>query len=137
EPDYMVDKLAPHVRQDIRNVPYEPVTEGPSRGYDAVVAIGQHAGARSRGYLAHTFFTHTRWVMGGVEMNEVMALALSAARFDMPVILVTGDDVLKDEVAAFSPRTMYVTVKHAVNTIKAEPRERGTVSREIEFSATE
>jgi D-aminopeptidase len=73
--------------------------------------------------------------MGGHDMNESMLVAASAARFNIPLILVTGDDVLEKEIAAFSPQTAYVTVKQAVSVDAAEPRGREQVSAEIAAAA--
>jgi len=68
-------------------------------------------------------------------MNESMLVAASAARFDIPLILVTGDDVLRDEIDAFSPETEYVVVKKAISRSEAEARPRAQVSDEIAEAA--
>jgi D-aminopeptidase len=73
--------------------------------------------------------------MAGHDMNESMLVAASAARFNVPLILVTGDDVLREEIKAFSPATEYVTVKNAVSVSAAESRPRADVSRDIEAAA--
>jgi D-aminopeptidase len=64
-----------------------------------------------------------------------MLVAASAARFDIPLVLVTGDDVLQKEIAAFSPKTEYVVVKRAVSVEQAEARPQADVNRDIEAAA--
>jgi D-amino peptidase len=135
DPDYLLDRLPKGARFDIRAAPYDPYIEAMDDSYDAMVAIAMHGRAGGKAFLAHTYNGHTRWLMAGHDMNESMLVAASAARFDIPLILVTGDDVLEKEVAAFSPATVYVTVKKAVQVSQAEPRPRDEVSRDIETAA--
>ena len=135
EPDYLLDRLPKGARFDLRDVAYDPYIEALDRSFDALVAIAMHGRAGGRGFLAHTYNGHTRWVMAGHDMNESMLVAASAAQFDIPLILVTGDDVLRDEVRAFSPATEYVVVKKAIGVSKAEARPRGEVSADIEAAA--
>jgi D-aminopeptidase len=103
--------------------------------FDAMVAVAMHGRAGGKAFLAHTYNGHTKWVMAGHDMNESMLVAASAARFEMPLVLVTGDDVLRDEIKAFSPETEYVVVKRAISVSEAEPRSRAEVSADIEAAA--
>jgi D-amino peptidase len=135
EPDYLLDKLPKGARFDMRPEPYDPYASSLDGTYAAVVGVGMHSGSGRKGNLAHTFLGHTKWILAGVDLNESMLLAALAGRFDLPVILVTGDDVLKGEVASVMPTTRYVTVKHAVSVEKSEPRPRDVVSAEIEQTA--
>ena len=135
DPDYLLEKLPQGARFDIRTAPYDPYIEAMEGSFDAMVAVAMHGKAGGKAFLAHTYFGHTRWVMAGHDMNESMLVAASAARFDIPLILVTGDDVLREEVRAFSPATEYVMVKKAVSGSSAEPRPRAAVSRDIESAA--
>jgi D-amino peptidase len=135
EPDYLLDRMPAGARHDIRDRPYDPYIETMDSTFDAMVAIAMHGRAGGRAFLAHTYNGHTRWVMHGHDMNESMLVAASAARFGIPLILVTGDDVLRDEVRSFSPRTEYVVVKRALSVEAAEPRPRAEVTAEIEAAA--
>jgi D-amino peptidase len=105
EPDYLLDTLPKGARFDLRDMPYDPYIETMDESFDAMVAIAMHGRAGGRAFLAHTYYGHTRWLMAGHDMNESMLVAASAARFDIPLVLVTGDDVLRDETTAFSPET--------------------------------
>jgi D-amino peptidase len=135
EPDYLLERLPKGARFDIRDAPYDPFLESMDGSFAALVAVGMHGRAGGRAFLAHTYFGHTRWLMAGHEMNESMIVAASAGRFAIPLILVTGDDVLKDEIAAFTPTSEYVVVKRAASVEVAEPRPRAAVSAEIEAAA--
>jgi D-amino peptidase len=135
EPDYLLDKMPKGARFDLRDVPYDPYIETMDKSFAAMVAIAMHGRAGGKAFLAHTYNGHTKWVMGGHDMNESMLVAASAARFDIPLVLVTGDDVLQKEVGAFSPATDYVVVKRATSVDSAEPRARDEVSAEIATAA--
>jgi D-amino peptidase len=135
DPDYLLDKLPKGARFDLREVPYDPYIETMDDSFDAMVAVAMHGRAGGKAFLAHTYNGHTKWVMAGHDMNESMLVAASAARFEMPLVLVTGDDVLRDEIKAFSPETEYVVVKRAISVSEAEPRSRAEVSADIEAAA--
>jgi D-amino peptidase len=135
DPDYLLEKMPKGARFDLRDVAYDPYIETMDKSFDAMVAVAMHGRAGGHAFLAHTYNGHTRWVMAGHDMNESMLVAASAARFDIPLILVTGDDVLRDEIKAFSPEAEYVVVKKAISVSEAEARPRGDVSADIEAAA--
>lgn len=137
EPDYDLSQLPEGARFEIRDDPYDAYIDVFNSSTDAVVAIGMHAGAGSDGVISHTYYGHTRWVMNGQPFNESMIVAASAARFGAPVILVTGDDVLRQQVADFNPATRYVVTKRAVTRSRAEARPKDEVLAEIERQAEE
>lgn len=135
EPDYLIERLPERARFDLRDEPYDAYIETLDDSFDAVVCIGMHSRAGGKGFLSHTYYGHARWIMAGYDMNESMLVAASAARFNIPLILVTGDDVLKGEVADFSPTTRYVVVKEARNRSRAVPRSQEEVNGDIEAAA--
>jgi D-amino peptidase len=135
DPDYILEKLPKGARFDLRDVPYDPYIETMDKSFAAMVAIAMHGRAGGKAFLAHTYNGHTKWVMGGHDMNESMLVAASAARFDIPLVLVTGDDVLQKEIDAFSPQTEYVVVKKALSVEAAESRPRDEVSADITAAA--
>jgi D-amino peptidase len=134
-PDYILDRMPEGARHEIRDAPYDPYIDVIDDSFTALVAIAMHSKAAGGGFLAHTYNGHTRWNMGGHDMNESMLVAASAARFGVPLILVTGDDVLEREVEAFSPATEYVVVKTAESVERAVARARADVSNDIEAAA--
>ena len=135
DPDYLIERLPKGARFDIRDAPYDPYLDTVGQGYVAIAAVGMHSRGGGKGFLAHTYFGHTRWLMAGHDMNESMIVAASGARFGVPLVLVTGDEVLKQEIAAFSPATEYVVVKKSEGVEKATARPRAQVSADIEAAA--
>ena len=135
DPDYVLERMPEGARHEIRDAPYDPYIDLIDGSYTAMVAIAMHSKAAGGGFLAHTYNGHTRWMMGGHDMNESMLVAASAARFGVPLILVTGDNVLEREVEAFSPGTEYVVVKTAESVERAVSRPRAEVSADIEAAA--
>ena len=135
EPDYLLDRLPAGAKLERRDAPYDPFLDVIDGSFAAVAGVGMHGRGGGRGFLPHTFLGHTRWNMAGTELNESLIMAASAARFGIPLILVTGDDVLKEEIAPFLPATEYVVVKKALGADQAEARPRDAVSAEIEQAA--
>jgi D-aminopeptidase len=122
EPDYLEGHMPRGARLERRDGPCDPFLDVIDRRFAAVVAVGMHGRGGGRGFLPHTFLGHTRWTMAGHELNESLILAASAARFGVPLILVTGDDVLKQELAPELPAAEYVVVKRALSADQAEAR---------------
>jgi D-amino peptidase len=137
EPDYDLSQLPRGARFEIRDNPYDAYIDVFDEDTDAVVAIGMHAGAGSDGVISHTYYGHTRWVLNGDPMNESMLVAASAARFDAPLILVAGDDVLRRQLLSFNPTIRYALTKTAISRSQAEPRPTETVLADIEALAEE
>jgi D-amino peptidase len=135
DPDYDTSQLPERARHDIREVAYDPYIDACDGSFDAVVAIGMHSRAGGSGFLSHTYYGHTRWELNGLNLNESMIVAASAARFGIPLILVSGDDALQEEVTSFNPRIRYVVTKQALSRIRAEPRPEEEVVRELEAKA--
>ena len=135
EPDYDLSQLPEGARFEIRDTPYDAYIDVFDESTDAVVAIGMHAGAGSNGVISHTYYGHTRWVVGEAPVNESMIVAASAARFGAPLILVTGDDVLRGQVEQFNSATRYVETKRAISRTRAEARPASEVLAEIERAA--
>lgn len=67
--------------------------EGLDRTYDAIFCIGQHDATGGRGLMAHTW-VRWRWVVNGQECTETLLNAYTAGEFDVPLALITGDQVL-------------------------------------------
>ena len=129
-----MEQLPKGVRFDIRDAPYDPYIEGIDKSYDALVMVGMHVRSGSVGITPHTYFGMVRWNLNGLEMSETSEVALSAARYGIPLILVTGDDHHKAEVAEFS-KAEYVVVIKDIDARKAEALPRAEVSAQIEQAA--
>jgi D-amino peptidase len=88
---------------------------------DAVAFVGYHTGAGHQGILAHTYIGETiRDVrVNGVSTSEGRMNALVAGEFNVPVILVTGDDLTCDEAATYAPESKMVAVKQCIDRYTA------------------
>lgn len=74
---------------------------GLDRTFDAALFIGYHASTTNpTGVRAHTFSsaTLTKVTLNGIEMSEGSWNAAIAGHFDVPVVMVTGDDAAVAEV---------------------------------------
>lgn len=135
EPDILLDRLDPRARFDFRQADYDPYSTGIDGSLDAIVCIGMHARAETRGFLAHTWTYEPAFRVNGVDLSETEIIALSAARFGVPVIMTSGDDVLGQHLRDVLPDLEYASVKTAVSRAKAEPLPPGEAERRIEAAA--
>lgn len=135
EPDILVDKMDKAARFDFRDHPYDPYSTGIDASIDAIVCIGMHARARTQGFMAHTYTFDVAWNINGVDLTESHIVAISAARWGIPVIMVSGDDVLADQLRADFPELEYAIVKTAKSLSAAESVPRDEVDRRIETAA--
>lgn len=74
---------------------------GIDRTFDAAVFIGYHASTTNpTGVRAHTFSsaTLTKVTLNGVEMSEGAWNAAIAGHFDVPIVMVSGDDAAVAEI---------------------------------------
>ncbi len=85
---------------------------GLERGDSVALFIGYHAGAGTRGVLAHTFssnFTEVR--LNGEPVTEAEVNGLYAAALGVPVGVITGDDEICDVARKAFPDATKVVVK--------------------------
>jgi D-amino peptidase len=88
---------------------------GLEAGIDAAVLIGYHAGAHSRGILAHTInsFAFARVALNGRELGEAGLNGALAGEYGAPVVAASGDDVFIAETSDDLAGTHFVEVKRA------------------------
>src|SRR5215472_7109020 len=138
-PDVPDDQLLPPAKTLFRDVPFDIYMDSYDHSFDAIAAVGMHAGAgNSAGFLSHTYtFEDVEYKVNGVPFNESMILAGGAARLKIPLIMVSGDDQLEKEIRREMPWVKYASIKHAVDRTKAEALPREEASRRIESAARE
>lgn len=136
-PDVLEDQLLAPAKVLYRDRPFDIYMDSYDHSFDAIVAIGMHAGAGNQtGFLAHTYtFEDIEYKVNGVPFNESMILAAGSGRFKIPLIMVSGDDQLEKEINRLMPWVRYATVKRAVDRSKAEAIARNEASRRIETAA--
>lgn len=93
----------------------EGMMSGIQQQVNAVMMVGYHARAGSRGILAHTMnsFAFAGISVNGREYGESGLYGALAGDAGVPVALVSGDDVSNAEAAQHFPRAVFVTVKSA------------------------
>ena len=95
--------------------------EGIDRSPDAVASVGYHAGAGEQGVLAHTYLPNTITAVriNGAPASEGRMNALLAAEFEVPVVLVTGDDRACADATGYAPDAVGVAVKTCIDRYSA------------------
>ncbi len=132
EPDLLLDQMDTRATFDFHTVDFDPYTTGLDGSLDAIVCIGMHPRARTLGFMAHTVNSNVNLRVNGVDFTETHIVALSAARWGIPVIMVSGDDTLGTQLRPDFPEMEYVAGKVSKNIGSAEPRPRADVDRELE-----
>jgi D-amino peptidase len=133
------DMLAPRARVILG----KPRTLGMMAGLEAepdlVFMIGYHARAQSRGILAHTInsFAFARVTLNGDEVGEAGLYGALAREYGARVALLSGDDVLADEVRPLFPSARYVTVKEAAGFASGMTMTPAAASAAIGLAARE
>lgn len=135
EPDILVGEMDPRAKFDFRKYPFSAYTTGLDASIDAVICVGMHARARTNGFIAHTFNLEIGYKVNGVEFSETHIVAQSAARFGIPVIMVSGDDVLGEQLREDFPDLEYAVVKTAKSRAEAVALAPGEAVRRIEERA--
>jgi len=96
--------------------------QGLDASYDAVFFVSYHGSMSSSSTLSHTY--NPRAVaevrLDGAVVGEAGINALVAQGYDVPVVLVTGDDVTAEETSRVCPGVHAAVVKHSVSRFAAE-----------------
>jgi D-amino peptidase len=90
---------------------------GIDESFDGVILIGYHSSTNNKeGVRAHTFSSArlTNVSINGTSVSEGMWAAMVTGHFDVPIIMVTGDDIAVKEVKDFLGDTETVVVKEAL-----------------------
>jgi D-amino peptidase len=84
--------------------------------YDGILFVGQHAMAGAKGgVLAHSqSFSVQNIFLNGKPVGEIGQVAAIAGHFDIPVIMLSGDQAACEELLALQPKAETVAVKRLV-----------------------
>lgn len=96
--------------------------EGISSDFEGVCLIGYHCRSNTPGVMAHTIWgSQVRCIkLNGKEVGEAALNAHLAWAFGVPVILVSGDSLLKEQLKEeISGNLCYIETKKAVNSLTA------------------
>lgn len=101
----------------------QSMVEGLDRSFDAAVFVGYHARSGANGVLSHTFSGRNFWDLkiNGRSVGETGLNALIAAAHGVPVVMVTGDSTLREEVREdLGEEVLFVQTKRAIDRYTAE-----------------
>src|ERR1051326_6081015 len=81
--------------------------------YDGIMFVGQHAMAGAKGgALSHSqSFSVKRIAINGRDVGEIGQVAAIAGYFNIPVVMLAGDQAACDELIALQPQAVTVAVK--------------------------
>ena len=124
----LLDRL--HPRAELISGGQRPMGQvaGLDASFDAVVLLAYHARAGNFGILAHTrawSSTVAELRVNGQPFGETGLSAMVAGHYGVPVVLVSGDDVVNAEARELLPEVEGVVVKFALSRYAARclPRE--------------
>jgi D-aminopeptidase len=131
----MTDKLDPRAKQVFRDQPFRQYVDlvAPDT-YDAVVAVAMHAKTGSRGFASHTYTIGMDLILNGESITESELVAFSWGRVGVPMIMVTGDDRLREDLRTL-PWIEFVVTKRATAADSAALRPVEEVHREMREAA--
>lgn len=105
--------------------------EGIDNSFDAVLLIGYHARHNTPGVLAHSYYGRvvTEIKINGNIVGEVEFNAMVAGYFNVPVVFVSGDNILSEQVKALNKDIETVVVKKSHGRYAAESLQPKNVHR--------
>jgi D-aminopeptidase len=116
-------------------VPFDPYVDitAPNT-YDAVVAVAMHAKTGSHGFASHTITLGMDMLLNDKSITESEIVAYSWGRVDVPVIFVSGDDRLREDLHVM-PWIEFVVTKKATSASTVELRPVDEVHAEMREKA--
>jgi D-amino peptidase len=101
----------------------------------AAFFIGAHANAGSEGVISHSY-AFDRLTVNGQWLNETGINALVLGEYGVPIVMVTGDDVVTGEARAqLGPQVMTVVTKYALSRSAAVTYSPAVVRQMLRDSA--
>lgn len=135
EPDILLDRMDKRATLEMRDTEFAGYRDMPSADFDAIVCVGMHARGRTLGFLAHTFTWEPSWRINGRDITETEIIGHFAAPYRLPVIMVSGDDVLEKQIAERFPGAEFGLVKKARGRAHADLLPLETAHQNVEAAA--
>ena len=135
EPDVRRDLLDSRAKQVFRDKPFDPyvdITE--PNTYDAIAAVAMHAKTGSHGFASHTITLGMDMLLNDKPITESEIVAYSWGRVGVPMIFVSGDDRLRDDLRVM-PWIEFVVTKKATSASTVELRPVDAVHAEMRDKA--
>jgi D-amino peptidase len=95
--------------------------EGLDETFDAIICIGFHARAGENGVLSHSFMGHEVediW-LNGRQVGEIGLLYAAAKEMNVPVVMLTGDNIACKEIEQWDATVQTVSVKESIDRFAA------------------
>ncbi|MFN8581367.1 MAG: M55 family metallopeptidase [Gemmatimonadaceae bacterium] len=135
-PDLVPAKLDKRATQLTRDTPFRHYVDVVAPNvYDAIVCVGMHAKTGSRGFASHTVTIGMGLSMNGHAITETEIVAYSWGRVGVPVIFVSGDDRLQNDLTTM-PWIQFVVTKKATSASTVELRDVDAVHAEMKAKAS-
>ncbi|MFC2164201.1 M55 family metallopeptidase [Acidobacteriota bacterium] len=113
EPDILLDKMDPRAQMLYKDKPFRPYVDLVEEGvYDAIVLVCMHSKTGGGGFASHTVNFGMDWILNDMSINESEIFAYSWGRAKVPLIFVSGDDKLGEQLS-WMDWLEYVVVKNA------------------------
>ncbi len=113
EPDILLDKMDPRAKMLYKKERFDSYVDLlENNTFDAIVGVGMHSRTGGGGFAEHTINLGMSWELNGMPLNESEIYAYSWGRIGVPLIFVSGDDKLNEQVS-WMPWLQRVTVKEA------------------------
>lgn len=135
EPDVRRELLDPRAKQVIRDKAFDPYLDitAPNT-YDAIVAVAMHAKTGSHGFASHTITLGMDMLINDKSITESEIVAYSWGRVGVPLIFVSGDDRLQNDLTVM-PWLEFVVTKKATSASTVELRPVDAVHAEMREKA--
>lgn len=129
-----IEDLDEEVRLISGNQKLLGMMEGIDDSFDAVLLIGYHAKHNTPGVLAHSYDSSviTEIKINGNVVGESEFNSMIAGFYNVPVVFVSGDDVLSGQVKALNPDIETAVVKYAHSRYTAECLQPSKVHKLLE-----
>jgi D-amino peptidase len=135
DPDLRSDLLDPRAKQVFRDKAFDPYVDLTAPNvYDAVVAVAMHAKTGSHGFASHTITLGMDVLLNGKSITESEIVGYSWGRVGVPIIFVSGDDRLRDDLKIL-PWVEFVVTKKATSASTVELRPVDSVHAEMREKA--
>ncbi|GAA0355025.1 M55 family metallopeptidase [Bacillus horti] len=130
----LIEKLHPEAQLIIGDVKPYSMVQGLDNSFDGAIFAGYHARASMKGVLSHTMiFGVKNMYINDVTIGELGFNAFVAGYYNVPVLLVAGDDQAALEAEALIPGVTTAAVKSYVSRTSAlslTPQKSGELLRQ-------
>lgn len=130
------EELDPRARLIFGSPKAQCMAHGLTTDHDVALLVGYHAAAGEGGVLSHTFSSlFSRFLVNGKTVSEAEVVALQAGTLQVPIGLVTGDDVICQSARAAFAGVQTVSVKDAEGWTATNSLHPSTARAEVREAA--